>query len=348
MAGYLEKAWYQNGGLSRLLLPLSWLFCLLVYIRRKLYAFGLFKTQHLPVPVIVVGNITVGGTGKTPLVLWLVEYLRQLGYTPGIVSRGYGGKARSWPQQVRADSDPVVVGDEALLLARRCGCALAVGPDRVAAAQALLQYSDCNIIVADDGLQHYRLGRDIEMLVIDGVRRFGNGYCLPAGPLRETPGRMKTVDFVISNGLAGKHEYAMKLKGDSAKKILDESCSRKLSEFSGAMVHAVAGIGNPERFFAYLRKHGLHTINHPFPDHHVYKGDELDFGDEYSILMTEKDAVKCARLATDRHWYVPVYAELDDRIRDRLSSMLGDIQEVLDQENDPGYHPPIANHQSKV
>ena len=181
----LQKSWYSKNGLTTALLPLSWGFCIVVELRRLLYRLKVLKTTQLRVPVIVVGNITVGGTGKTPLVIELVNILKEKGYRPAVISRGYGGKAKTWPQQVRADGDPTMVGDEAILIARRTHCPMAVGPDRVASAEALLKYTDCNIIISDDGLQHYALGRDIEIAVIDGVRRYGNENCLPAGPLRE-------------------------------------------------------------------------------------------------------------------------------------------------------------------
>ena len=165
-------------------------------MQRAAYAFGMLRVTRFNVPVVVVGNVTVGGTGKTPLVIWLANRLRQEGYSPGIVARGYRGAARHWPQQVRPDSDPFAVGDEAVVLARRCRCPVSVGPDRVAAVDALLQYHDCDVIISDDGLQHYALGRDVEIVVVDGVRRFGNGYCLPAGPLREPAKRVRSADFV--------------------------------------------------------------------------------------------------------------------------------------------------------
>ena len=200
---WLEKRWYSTST-PLLLLPFEWLFRLLVLLRRLAFRLGLKPSYALPVPVIVVGNISVGGTGKTPLVVWLVSLLRKAGYHPGIVSRGYGGKAERWPQQVRPDSDPQTVGDEPVMLAQRCACPIVAAPDRVAAAKLLLKHTKCDLIITDDGLQHYRLKRDIEIVVVDGERRFGNGHCLPAGPLREPQSRLAEVDFVIANGLAGR------------------------------------------------------------------------------------------------------------------------------------------------
>lgn len=338
MTKWLETLWYKPNPYFRLLLPLSWLFNLLVLARRKAYAHGIFRIEHLPVPVIVVGNIAAGGTGKTPLVLWLADLLRQQGFRPGIISRGYGGRASSWPQQVRPDSDPVMVGDEAVLLSRRCDCPMAVAPDRVAAGRALLDYSDCNIIISDDGLQHYALGRDIEIAVIDGVRRFGNGHCLPAGPLREKQQRLREIDFVVSNGLAGRGEYAMHFHGGVAINLADKSLHRPLASFAGAPVHAMAGIGNPSRFFSSLQQQGLLLIEHPHPDHHQYTLDDLAFDDDLDILMTEKDAVKCDRFCNQRCWYIPIQAELDERFSQHLQIVLEQVQENLQQQHgaDPG------------
>jgi tetraacyldisaccharide 4'-kinase len=273
------------------------------------------------VPVIVVGNITVGGSGKTPLVIWLVDFLRKAGYKPAIISRGYRGKASSWPQQVRPDSDPVVVGDEAVLLARRCDCPIAVGPDRSASVEALLQHTDCNIIISDDGLQHYALERDIEIAVVDAVRRYGNGCLLPSGPLREPIERLEDVDFIVSNGIAGHGEYAMSLGLNTACNLATgETC--ELNNFIDTTVHAVAGIGNPKRFFNALRQQGLKLREHAFADHHHFEAGDLEFDNTAPVLMTEKDAVKCKRFAHSQYWYVPVEAELNKHFGPRLLAAL--------------------------
>lgn len=195
----IEKHWYEPSLLSTLLLPLAWLFCFVAIVRRFCYRHSIFKSHQLPVPVIVVGNITVGGTGKTPLIVTIVEHLKEQGFHPGIISRGYGGKATTWPQQVTATSDPVLVGDEPVLLAQRCHCPISVSADRPAAARALLDKHQCDVIISDDGLQHYALRRDIEIVVIDAVRGFGNGRCLPAGPLREPVRRITTASFIVKN-----------------------------------------------------------------------------------------------------------------------------------------------------
>lgn len=321
----LENYWYDKSGVTLLLLPLSWLFCFVATLRRILYGIGIIKVHHLPVPVIIVGNVSVGGTGKTPLVTWLVELLREQGYTPGIVSRGYGGGASNWPQQVRADSDPRMVGDEAVLLSRRTACPMAVGPNRVEAANALLSHTDCDVIVADDGLQHYALGRDIEIVVVDGVRRFGNQHCLPAGPLREPLSRLKTVDLVITNGVAGSHEYHMELVPTRLNNLQSPTRNMTLDNFSGKTVHAVAGIGHPARFFRQLESHGLTVIEHPFPDHHPFTAEDINFPDDLPVLMTEKDAVKCHAFAGEQHWSVPVDAKLDERMMPLMMRLLKNL-----------------------
>jgi tetraacyldisaccharide 4'-kinase len=314
----LHKIWQQRNGVSQGLRPLSWLYCSVVFVRRWLYRLHILPSRRLKVPVIVVGNISVGGTGKTPLVVSLVEALKRAGYKPGVISRGYRGKARSWPQQVRPDSDPVMVGDEPILISRRTQSPMAVGPKRVAAAEALLKYSDCDIIVCDDGLQHYALRRDAEILVIDGARRFGNGFCLPAGPLREPVRRKDKVDFIVTNGLAAQNEFAMQYTGDTLVNLLDENRTLPLTELKGKGVHAVAGVGNPQRFFERLLQTGLDVRQHPFPDHHLYLPRDLDYGKSVPIIMTEKDAVKCHRFAHENMWYLPITVNLDNEFEQQL------------------------------
>jgi tetraacyldisaccharide 4'-kinase len=317
----IETAWGERGGLSVAMRPFSWLFCAIVFIRRWCYRLKILNSTQLPVPVIVVGNITVGGTGKTPLTIWLAQYLSQNGYRPGIVSRGYGGMARKWPQQVRPDGDPVMVGDEAIVIARRTSCPMAVGPSRVKAAQALLKHHDIDIILSDDGMQHYALGRTIEIAVIDGIRRFGNGLCLPAGPLREPVKRLKEVDFVVTNGIAAMNEVGMRYEG-AMLNYLDDSSQKPLASLKNESVHALAGIGNPERFFEQLRRSGLHLIEHVYGDHHEFSPRDLEFGDDLPIIMTEKDAVKCRRFLIDNCWYLPVTARLPDEFGLQVLNLL--------------------------
>jgi len=320
----LDHYWYQKSAWLWLLLPFSLLFWSLASVRRWLYRIEVFSAYRAPMPVIVVGNITAGGSGKTPLVVWLADYLREQGYKPGIVSRGYGGHARQWPQKVTAESDPAMVGDEAVLLAGRTNCPMVVGPDRAAAVRQLLAQNDINVIITDDGMQHYALARDIEIAVVDGTRRLGNGLFLPAGPLRESARRLSEVDLVVSNGDARNGEWAMRLYGDEALSLQDGTC-RKLSSFAELPVHAVAGIGNPTRFFDFLRNNGLVPIGHAFPDHHPYEAGELEFAGANQVLMTEKDAVKYRQFSGGRHWFVPVTASLPEAFGPQILALLEKI-----------------------
>lgn len=317
----LQESWYRRTWFTWLLLPIAWLFCLLVALRRGLYRLGMLRSERLPVPVIVVGNISVGGTGKTPLVIALVELLRAQGWKPGVISRGYGGAANNWPQPVNADSDAYWIGDEPLLIAQRSGAPMVVGPDRIAAARQLLASHEVDIIISDDGLQHYRLQRDVEIAVVDGARRLGNGHCLPAGPLREPAGRLKQVDIVVVNGGAS-GELAMVLEPQPPRSLADEQRTQPLTALRGQPVHAVAGIGNPQRFFRMLEAAGLEIIPHPFPDHHRYLAADIDFGDAAPVLMTEKDAVKCRTISDGRHWYLPVSARLPELFGQQLKHSL--------------------------
>ena len=318
----LEYYWYTRNPWLILLTPVSLIYRLAVWLRRLAYRCGLLRRHRLPVPVVVVGNITVGGTGKTPLVAWLAGFLKEAGYSPGIVARGYKGKARRWPQQVRPDSDPAMVGDEAVLLAGLCQCPVAVAPRRPLAAQALIEHNHCDLILSDDGLQHYALHRDIEIAVIDGVRRLGNGFCHPAGPLREPAKRLAEVDFVVVNGLGNKGEYPMKMQAAGARDLKDAAGLRELASFRGQSVHAVAAIGYPERFFAVLRQAGLQVEEHAFPDHHAFVEKDLDFGDDRPVFMTAKDAIKCRHFPLANAWYVPVTIEMRPEFGTRLLELL--------------------------
>ena len=318
----LDYYWYARSPWLLMLTPLSLIYRGVVSLRRAAYRSGLLSSVRLERPVIVVGNLTVGGTGKTPLVAWLAGHLGQNGFRPGIVARGYGGRASHWPQQVRADSDPGIVGDEAVMLAGMTGCPMAVAPDRVAAARELLDHSGCDVIISDDGLQHYALQRDIEIAVIDGVRRFGTGFMLPAGPLREPLRRLREVDLVVVNGIAGRGEYAMRMLTGTARGLREPEQQRALADFRGQSVHAVAGIGNPARFFQALQQYGMRVEEHAFPDHHRYQAGDIGFGDDRPVLMTEKDAVKCRQFASGREWVVPVRAEMSHEFCMRLETLL--------------------------
>lgn len=314
--------WYKDPFIGVWLMPFGFLFSDAVKFRRFLYRLKILKTHTLPVPVIVVGNITVGGTGKTPLIIWLAGFLMDSGFKPGIISRGYGGQAESWPQSVSAVSDAKQVGDEALLIARQTGCPMAVGPLRVDSANLLLKQSDCDVILSDDGLQHYALNRDIEIAVIDGERRFGNGYCLPAGPLREPIERLERVDFIIVNGEKYEdREFSMLLVGDQVVNLVTGE-QKSLQEFNGVECHALAGIGNPDRFFKLLEMAGLTCMTHSFPDHYQFQRHDIEFADNRPVLMTEKDAVKCTAFAGKQHWYLPVNAVPDAVFSEQLLNLI--------------------------
>ena len=315
---WLDRYGYSLNWVAVLLWPLSLLFGVLVRVRRQLYRIGLCESIDIGVPVIVVGNISVGGTGKTPLTMRLVHLLREAGYKPGVVTRGYGGQSQTWPRHVNPDSDPGDVSDEAVLIAQRCQCPIVVGPDRVAAAKTLLACYDCNVIISDDGLQHYRLQRDIEIAVIDGVRRFGNQACLPAGPLREPPSRLASVDFIIGNGVAHGDEYLMTLHGETAINLPDPCITAHLANFRRTTVHAVAAIGDPQRFFNHLRHIRLRLLEHPFADHHPFSAQDLRFNQDLPVLMTEKDAIKCRSFASENWWVVPISAHLDADFEEHL------------------------------
>lgn len=321
--------WYSAHPARWLLAPLSGLFRCLVKARRWGYRYGLLRTRVLPVPVLVVGNLALGGTGKTPLVIWLAQFLQRQGYRPGLVSRGYGGRAPHYPQRVNGRSDPALVGDEAIVLVRRTACPTVVGPNRAAAAQALLAHSDCNVLLSDDGLQHYALGRNMEILVVDGVRRFGNGHCLPAGPLREPLNRCRTVDLAVSTGgRVREREFAMQLQLRAACNLQSGMLS-SLTALRHTPVHAVAGMGHPKRFFMQLQAQGLSVYEHPFPDHHCFQPGDLAFGDSLPVLMTEKDAVKCSYFARDNYWCVPADSRLPDSFGRQVLRLLRQVNKSV-------------------
>ncbi len=319
---WLADVWYVRKRPPRGLVLLSWIYTGVIYVRQAAYRKGLIKISFPSVPVIVVGNLTVGGTGKTPLTIGLVEIFVKAGFKPGIISRGYGGRALEWPQQVRVDSDPRSVGDEALVVVRRTLCPMVVGPNRVAAAQMLLNNHDCDVIVSDDGLQHYALGRDLEIVVVDSHRRFGNQFCLPAGPLREPVSRLEKVDFTIYNGSSSSDEFTIKVEGKWAINIRDPLQKKQLIEFSGKKIHALAGIGNPQRFFDGLTGKGLNFDIREFPDHHDFKLSDIEYGDDLVVLMTEKDAVKCEAFAGRQHWYVPAEAAVNKELGEMILKQL--------------------------
>lgn len=317
----LDHYWYSTNIISLLLLPLSGLFCFISLIRTLLYKGGLLKSYRAPVPVVIIGNISVGGTGKTPLIIELVKQLQVQGRKPGVISRGYGGQSKIWPQIINETSTADLVGDEPCLIFQRTSCPVVVGPNRQKDIEKLLQNSDCDIILSDDGMQHYALQRDVEIAVVDAQRLFGNGFCLPSGPLRESVSRLQSVDIVLFNG-GGKADDKGGDKGGENNQpafsmtvrhcqSLGKNESVDLQVFKDKTVHAVAGIGNPQRFFDMLAFHGLKVIPHAFADHQNYTQADLTFEDEYAVLMTEKDAVKCTAFDLQNLWSVPVEISLN-------------------------------------
>lgn len=316
----LDSHWYQRDFISWSLLPLTALFLLISFTRKFLFKTGLKKSIKLSAPVIVVGNISVGGTGKTPLIIELCKQLSKAGFKPGVISRGYGGQSKSWPVDIAQCNDPLLTGDEPQIIYRQTSCPVVVDPDRVAAGEYLLKHYDCDVILSDDGLQHYRLQRDIEIAVVDKTRQFGNGFCLPAGPLREPVSRLKSVDMVIYNE-DDKTECSFKVVAAKLNSLVGEkTCD--LNEFKDHHVHAVAGIGHPERFFKLLKQAEINFIPHAFPDHYVFQAKDLQFNGELAVLMTEKDAVKCTGFAMKHYWYLHINIQLSASAQQKLDQII--------------------------
>jgi tetraacyldisaccharide 4'-kinase len=338
----LNRIWYGGAPTSILLLPLSWLYGAVMAVRRVFYEQGWLPSYRVSRPVIVVGNLTVGGTGKTPFVAWLAEKLTERGLRVGILSRGYGSSKTAAPRVVEPGSAWQQVGDEPLLLRQRTGCDVVISPDRAAGAQLLAQRG-ADVIVADDGLQHLRLARDVEIVVVDGARGFGNKRLLPAGPLREPAARAGQANLIVINGRPEHGSITrlpmprdlqpvqMTLLAGQVFPVAGVRPDRALESFRGQRVHAVAGIGNPWRFFADLRGRGLDIIEHAFADHHPFTAADLAFGDAAPVLMTEKDAVKCRAFADARLWYVPVTARFSDaQTAEMLEKIAGKLGRTVD------------------
>lgn len=321
---WLTDSWYQTHPLRWLLLPLSLLYRLVIFLRKQAYQNDILTRHKMPVPVIIVGNISIGGTGKTPFVIWLTQQLKLAGYRPGIISRGYGSKAPAYPFDVSPDSPVRQAGDEPLLISRRTACPVVIDPDRSQAAVHLLSQHQCDVIISDDGLQHYALRRDIEITIVDGNRRFGNKLCLPAGPLREPMTRLKTIDFVVYNGADVNQSYQMQLRAHEWVNLANTEKRLPLDAFAGQEVHAVAGIGHPQRFFDLLCDHKTIVHPHAYDDHHAFQANDLNFGDDLPLLMTEKDAVKCQPYAQADHWYLPVSAHIDESLPKAIIKKLKD------------------------
>ena len=315
--------WGGDNAIARALSPIGWIFGQIAAQRRRRYATHPHWRQRIDAPVLVVGNLSVGGTGKTPLVIWLVECAQQLGFNPGVVLRGYGGHATG-PVRVSPHDSAAQVGDEAVLIAQQTGVGVAIGRDRPAAAH-LLTAAGVDLVISDDGLQHYRLERDAEIVVVDGQRGLGNGRCLPAGPLREPAERLTHADVVICNGAQrsdcqGRFDLvpgALRPVGSMQARVHSVSPPQP-----GDCVHALAGIGNPNRFFLTLRDLGFVITEHPLPDHHRFSATDLHFPDQQAVVMTAKDAVKCADIASNNCWQLPVLAQPDQPTANQLTDLI--------------------------
>ena len=323
----IERIWSGKSPLYLLLLPLSWLYGLVSTLIRYSYKTGLKKNWRASVPVVVVGNLTAGGNGKTPVVIWLVETLQQHGFRVGVVSRGYGGRAEHYPLLLTEATPTTQAGDEPVLIFQRTGAPVAVSPVRSDAVKALLDGNELDVIITDDGLQHYALQRDIEIVVIDGVRRFGNGHWLPAGPMRERESRLRSVDAVITNGgTARPGELAMFLQpGKAINLVTGEQCDASALK----NVVAIAGIGHPPRFFSTLKQLGINVQKEvAFSDHQAYTSGQLSAvkAPGQILLMTEKDAVKCRSFAQPDWWYLPVDAKIEG---DQAEKLLQRIAELI-------------------
>lgn len=315
---YLAAVWYGTAS-GAWLRPLGAIYCALMTLRRRCYAAGPCSQARLAAPVWVVGNVTVGGTGKSPLVIWLAETAQKEGFRPGIVTRGYGGTANRQGCTVTPESDVSECGDEPVMLAQRTGVPVRVDADRVRGGRHLVENAGCDLIISDDGLQHLRLARDTEIVVVDADRGFGNRRCLPAGPLREPLKRLDEVDWVVWNGRRA-HGYCMELRPGALQAL--RARGELQAPAPGACVHGVAALGNPERFFGTLRSAGYQVIEHPFPDHYRFRPRDLRFGDERPVIMTDKDAVKCRGFAQPDWWVLPVTAQPADDLKRALTDAL--------------------------
>jgi len=320
-----ENLWYSKNLLSTGLLPLSWLFRAIVTVRRFYYRVYHYRRTLPSVFILVVGNLTVGGTGKTPFLIWLARQCRGHGLKVGIITRGYKKHQAGKILEALPHSLSKEVGDEALLLVQKTACPVIVAANRMQAVGLLLSKYRPDVILSDDGLQHYKLPRNVEIAIVDGARQFGNGRCLPAGPLREPVSRIQECDLVVSNGRNDNYKYSFETVPESAVSLGPDTVRRPLQDFMDCTVHAVAGLGNPARFFRMLENAGIRIIRHVFPDHHAYVEADLEFGDNKPILMTEKDAVKC-KLFVDRNiWYLPIIVQPSPLLEQRISTLIEGI-----------------------
>jgi tetraacyldisaccharide 4'-kinase len=329
---FLEQAWYKKAGWLILLWPLAFLFQILAGVRRSLQQVK-SRPPELTVPVVVIGNISAGGTGKTPLLIALTQQLKAEGFSPGVISRGYGGQGANYPMQVSASENPAIAGDEPVLIARKTDCPVVIDPDRSAALNYLLETNNVDVVLSDDGLQHYKLYRDIEVAVVDGQRLFGNGLCLPAGPLREPVKRLMNSDFVVLNGAA---ESALPILEPAVQmtmepKILVNLATGEKRPFGGApfnmgnKIQVVSGIGNPKRFYNVLEKLPYPIMPMAFPDHHQFSESDFqsdEFDEHQPVVMTEKDAIKCESFAKNNFWYLQAEVSLPDSFLEEFTKKL--------------------------
>ncbi|WP_143869712.1 tetraacyldisaccharide 4'-kinase [Catenovulum sediminis] len=327
---WFERGWYKQHSATWLLLPLTLIFTVLSAVRRLLFKLGLKKKTKLPVPVVIVGNITVGGTGKTPFVIWLARYLQAIGLQPGIISRGFGGQIKSGCHCVAPNDSASLVGDETRLIANNLNLPVMVGRDRALCGEKLASDYGCNIIISDDGLQHYKLARDIEIILIDGHRQLGNQALLPAGPLREGKWRLNTTPLVIQNGRPDNltlTPYYFSVKAAGFKPILQMGnedvglITQKFNKKIGS--YAVCAIGNPQRFYHTLQEQGVKILEyHSFIDHHNFTSEDFDVCNGAQIVMTEKDAVKCREFAQANWWYLPIEITPDSKFQAKLAEII--------------------------
>jgi len=320
----IRKRWYGKGVVSWWSKLVARLFGTMVALRKKLYDLGLLKKHRLKVPVIIIGNITAGGGGKTPFVIWLVNHLKSLGYQPGVVSRGYGGKRKVEPMLVTPNANPLASGDEPLLIAKSTQRPVVVGKNRVKAAKTLVNNHHVNIVISDDGLQHYALDRQLEVVMLDAQWQTGNGLMIPAGPLREPLERLETVDMVIYKGLmASKNYYEIEVL--NIYQLNHPSITKPLADFRNQKVLVMAGIANPESFFTLLSAAGLAVVKRPLPDHHEFTEQDFEAENDMMVLITEKDAVKCEHIQNTNTWVVAVGIQVNDATVKKVNQLIENI-----------------------
>ncbi len=329
LATNLPQIWQdKTHPISKLLYPLSLIYSLTVSVRSKLYGIGVFKRSSVKVPVIIVGNVTVGGTGKTPLVIWLTKYLQTKGFRVGVISRGYGGSSPQWPVDVTLLEKPEIVGDEAVLLRNNLDIPIAVSPVRLDSAQLLVDKHDVNIIISDDGLQHLALKRDLEIVVIDAKQQFGNSRLLPSGPLRQTPESIHPDAIKLYSGdhNLDDFEFSMNFRPVAFRSLYSPEQEVETNFFNNTEVNAIAGIGNPEKFFNTLKSLNIRVIARSFPDHHAYQSGDFNFSNNKPILMTEKDAVKCREFNLPNAWYLEIEAQPNQAFINKLEQSIDELR----------------------